>query len=118
MHDSSYLRYQGLPFSTIVDPGNAGRIDMVNHGDARCMIKTGASGETRTLLAPSRVGQQLTIAMDTDGGGDAVITVNTGVSGLATITLNDAGDTITLESITVAGVVTWQYIANRGTTIA
>jgi hypothetical protein len=116
MHNFAYERYQGLVAMQLRDPGNAGSIDLCNHGEATCMIRT-AAAETRTLLAPSRVGQRLTLAMDTDGG-DAVVTVNSGVTGLATITLNDAGDTVTLEAITVGGVLKWQYLVNRGATIA
>lgn len=101
----------------ISDPGASGTFNLDNKGRALALITT-AAAETRTVPAPDVSGQELILALDTDGG-DCTITV-TGGNGVSTIVLDDAGDSVCLVSITVAGTakwkVSWQQGASDGAT--
>lgn len=100
----------------ITDPGNAGAIPVTHSG--ACAITT-AGAETRTLAAPTFDGQRLSISMDVDGG-DGVLTVAAAINqtGNNTVTFNDAGDTIDLVAIRVAGVLRWKLVVNDGTSLS
>lgn len=102
----------------IADPGNAGAIPVTRSGNVA--ITTGAVGETRTLAIPGAAGITLALSMDVDGGGDAVITAASAVNqtGNNTITLNDAGDTVVLTAVQVAGALVWRLVVNDGATLA
>jgi hypothetical protein len=96
----------------ITDPGASGAIPVTT--DGVCPM-TSAAAETRTLAIPTFVGQRLTLCLDTDGG-DVVVTSAQpfNQTGNNTITLNDAGDTISLVAITVAGARRWRVANNDG----
>jgi hypothetical protein len=96
----------------IADPGNAGAIPVTKSGNV-AITTTGA--QTRTLAIPALAGLQLVINMDVDGG-DCVITVAAAINqtGNNTITLNDAGDTIVLRAVKVAGALVWRAGNNDG----
>jgi len=90
----------------IADPGNAGAIPVTKSG---VVSITTAGAETRTLANPGVAGIQLIINMDVDGG-DCVIAVAAAINqaGNNRITLNDAGDTIVLRAVQVAGALVWR----------
>ncbi|MFH1984128.1 MAG: hypothetical protein ABIL58_19995 [Pseudomonadota bacterium] len=98
----------------IADPGDAGAIPVTRSGQVP--ITTGGSGETRTLAIPALAGITLAISIDVDGGGDAVITAAAAVNqtGNNTITMGDAGDTIVLTAVQVAGALVWRVLVNDG----
>lgn len=96
----------------ITDPGASGAIPVTT--DGVCPM-TSAAAETRTIAIPTFVGQRLTLCLDTDGG-DVVVTVAQPINhaGNNTITFNDAGDTISLVAITIAGARRWRLLHNDG----
>jgi hypothetical protein len=100
--------------AAIADPGDAGAIPVLRSGN--CALTTGAAGETRTIADPGTVGLTLSVSHDVDGGGDAVITVATAFNqtGNNTITMADAGDTVVLTSVQVAGSPVWRLVVNDG----
>jgi hypothetical protein len=100
--------------AAIADPGDAGAIPVLRSGN--CALTTGATGETRTIADPGTVGLTLSVSHDVDGGGDAVITVATAFNqtGNDTITMADAGDTVVLTSVQVAGSPVWRLVVNDG----
>lgn len=118
--DAEALTQELLPavsrIAAIADPGDAGAIPVLRSGNVAI---TTAGAETRTLAAPGSVGLTLSLSMDVDVG-DAVITVATAFNqtGNNTITLNDAGDTVVLTSVQVAGAPVWRLVVNDGATLA
>ncbi|WP_051361133.1 hypothetical protein [Desulfuromonas sp. TF] len=102
----------------IADPGDAGAIPVTRSGNVA--ITTGAAGETRTLAIPGAAGIELAISHDVDDGGDCVITVAEAVNetGNNTITLDDAGETIVLTAVQVAGALVWRVTGNDGATLS
>ena len=99
----------------IADPGAAGAIPVTRSGSV-AITTTGAT--TRTLARPALAGIELAISLDVDGG-DAVITVAAAINqtGNNTITMNDAGDTIVLKAVQVAGALIWRTMVNDGCTL-
>ncbi len=89
----------------IPDPGDAGAIDVRQSGVVNLVT---AGAETRTLAAPRFIGQRLLLNFDTDGG-DCVVTVASyiNVEEDNTITFADAGESIELVAVTVAGTLRW-----------
>lgn len=98
----------------IADPGDGEAIPVTKSGSVA--ITTGATGETRTLAIPGLAGISVAISLNVDGGGDAVITVAAAINqtGNNTITLGDAGDTIVLTAVQVAGALAWRVLVNDG----
>ena len=103
--------------SALTDPGDAGAIPVTKTGN--CALTSGAEAETRTLAIPTIAGQELAISLDVDGGGDIAITVAAAINqtGNDTITLGDAGDTIVLKAVQVAGALVWRVVVNDGCTL-
>lgn len=91
---------------SVVDPGNAGTIDLANKGRATCGVRS-AGVETRVVPAPQAVGQELVLYCDTHAG-NITCTVTSGVTGLATVTLESVGAGATLVAVSQAGAVRWQ----------
>lgn len=100
----------------IADPGDAGAIAVDKSGV--CAITT-EDAETRTLAIPTKVGQQVALVLDVDGG-NCVVTVAGGVNqtGNNTITMGDAGDTVVLTGVQVAGALVWRLVVNDGTALS
>lgn len=100
----------------IADPGDAGAIAVDKSGV--CAITT-EGAETRTLAIPTKVGQQLALVLDVDGG-NAVVTVASAINqtGNNTITMGDAGDTVVLTGVQVAGTLAWRLVVNDGTALS
>lgn len=100
----------------IADPGDAGAIPVTRSADVAI---TTAAAETRTLAIPALAGITLAISLDVDGG-DCVITAAAAINqtGNNTITLDDAGDTLVLKSVQVAGALVWRVVSNDGCTLA
>lgn len=101
----------------IADPGNAGAIPVVRSGN--CALTTGAGAETRTLAIPAAAGITLSISHDVDGGGAATVTVASAFNqtGNNTIAFQDAGDTVVLTAVKVAGALVWRLVVNDGATL-
>jgi len=102
----------------IADPGDAGVIPVTKSGN--CALTSGADAETRTLAIPGKVGQLLAITLDVDGGGDIAITVAAAINqtGNTVITLGDAGDTVVLIGVQVAGALVWRVLVNDGAALS
>lgn len=103
----------------VADPGDAAAIP-VTYDHAKIALTTGGSGETNTLADPKRIGQELTIWVDTDGGGNRVITAASAVNqaGNTVMTFADAGDTVRLLAISLAGVPKWRIVDNEGVALS
>lgn len=99
----------------IADPGASGAIPVTRSGHVAI---TTAGAETRTLAIPGVAGITLSITLAVDGG-DCVITSAQAFNqtGNNTITLGDAGDTIVLTAVTVAGALRWRVVVNDGCTL-
>jgi len=102
--------------AAIADPGDAGAIPVTRSGN---VAVTTAGAETRTLAIPTFADQTLTLSLDVDGG-DAVVTVASAINqtGNNTITLNDAGDTVRLVGVQVAGALVWRVVVNDGAALS
>lgn len=100
----------------IADPGDAGAIPVTKSG---VVSITTTAAQTRTLAIPGIAGISLIINMDVDGG-DCVIATAAAINqtGNNRITLNDAGDTIILRAVQVAGALVWRAGNNDGCTLA
>jgi len=96
----------------IADPGASGAIPVTKSGT---VALTTTAAQTRTLARPAIAGIELAISLDVDGG-DAVITVAAAINqtGNNTITMGDAGDTIVLKAVQVAGALIWRVLVNDG----
>jgi hypothetical protein len=122
-HFADQLRCRMSGNGNIADPGNAGLIQVVID-QGLCLLKSGASGETRILGKASGanslatgipVGTEVALQMGTDGGGDIVIVCATTIDGTnSTITFNDAGDYIKLRS----DGTNWKLLNNLGCTLS
>lgn len=99
----------------VSDPGASGTFNLQNKGRVACPITT-AGAEARTIPAPEIVGQEIIVYMDTDGG-DATVTV-TGGSGITSFILDDAGDTVVMKSVAVAGTAKWVVVGAKGVAVA
>jgi len=101
----------------IADPGDAGAIPVTKSGSVA--ITTTGVVDTRTLAIPALAGITLAISLDVDAG-DAVITVAAAINqtGNNTITMEDAGDTIVLTAVQVAGALVWRVVVNDGNTLS
>lgn len=99
----------------IADPGASGAIPVTRSGSVAI---TTTAAQTRTLARPALAGIELAICLNVDGG-DAVITVAAAINqtGNNTITMNDAGDTIVLKAVHVAGALIWRTMVNDGCTL-
>jgi len=100
----------------IADPGDAAAIPVTRSGQL-AITTTGA--ETRTLAIPAINGISIMISMDVDGGDCVIATAGTiNQTGNNRITLNDAGDTIVLRAVQVAGGLLWKAGNNDGCTLS
>lgn len=101
----------------LADTGDAGAIPVTRSGNFA--ITTGATGETRTMAIPAVAGITISLSMDVDGGGDAVVTVASAINqtGNNTITFGDAGDTVILTAVQVAGALVWRVVVNDGASL-
>jgi len=100
----------------IADPGDAGAIPVTKSGSV-AITTTGA--ETRTIAIPGLAGITISISLDVDGG-NCVITAAAAINqtGNNTITMDDAGDTIVLNAVQVAGALVWRVLVNDGCTLS
>jgi len=100
----------------ITDPGDAGAIPVTKSGSV-AITTTGA--ETRTIAIPGLAGITISISLDVDGG-NCVITAAAAINqtGNNTITMDDAGDTIVLNAVQVAGALVWRVLVNDGCTLS
>ncbi len=105
----------------LLDPGNAGTIDL-DRSMGVCSVVTAAS-ETRKIGSPQRAGVIITVCLKTDGG-DLAITgaggeiLNSGSGTETTATMADAGDTLTLISVSKGANIVWAVLANHGATLS
>jgi hypothetical protein len=108
---------QSLVPAAITDPGDEGAIAVTASGV--CALTTSDTAETRTVAIPTQVGQDLTLVLDVDGGGAATVTVAAAINqtGNNTITFDDAGDTVALRAVQVAGALVWRMLVNDGATL-
>lgn len=101
----------------IADPGDGGAIPVTKSGSVA--ITTTGVDDTRTLAIPALAGITLVISLDVDAG-NAVITVAAAINqaGNNTITMGDAGDTIALTAVQVAGALVWRVVFDDGNTLS
>ena len=100
----------------ITDPGAAGAIPVTRSGSVAI---TTAEAETRTLAIPAVAGITLAISLDVDLG-TCTITAAAAINqtGNNTIALDDAGDTIVLTAVQVAGGLVWRVVVNDGCSLS
>ena len=110
IHHDLYAASKGM-----TDPGNAGTIRVTKDLQI-CEMTTGGSGETRTLANPTKAGLRFVLRLLTDGGGDAVVTAANGlnVTGNTGATFADAGDLLSLVSVTHTTGYRWEIEVNTG----
>ena len=110
IHHDLYEARKGL-----TDPGDAGTIRATQDLQI-CEMTTGGSGETRTLANPTKAGIRFVLRLLTDGGGDAVVTVANGlnVTGNTQATFADAGDLLSLVSVSTSSGYRWEIEVNNG----
>ena len=105
----------------LLDPGDAGTIEL-HRSMGVCSVVT-AGSETRKIGSPQRTGVIITGCLKTDGG-DLAITgkggeiLNSGSGTEATATMADAGDTLTLISVSKGANIVWAVLANHGATLS
>ena len=105
----------------LLDPGNAGTIEL-DRSLGVCSVVTAAS-ETRKIGSPQRTGVIITVCLKTDGG-DLAITgaggeiLNSGSGTETTATMADAGDVLTLISVSKGSNIVWAILANHGAALS
>ena len=105
----------------LLDPGNAGTIEL-DRSMGVCSVVTAAS-ETRKIGSPQRTGVVVTVCLKTDGG-DLAITgaggeiLNSGSGTETTATMADAGDVLTLISVSKGANIVWAILANHGAALS
>ena len=105
----------------LLDPGNAGTIEL-DRSMGVCSVVTAAS-ETRKIGSPQRTGVIVTVCLKTDGG-DLAITgaggeiLNSGSGTETTATMADAGDVLTLISVSKGANIVWAILANNGAALS
>ena len=114
VHHDLYSASKGLQ-----DPGDAGTIRVTKDLQI-CEMTTGGSGETRTLANPTKAGIRFVLRLLTDGGGDAVVTAENGlnVTGNDTATFGDAGDLLSLISVSTSSAFRWEVDVNTGVSLS
>lgn len=103
--------YPKVPVA-ITDPGASGAIPVTKSGSVAI---TTAGAETRTMAIPGLAGITIAMSFDVDVD-DCVITVAAAINetGNNTITMANAGDTIVLTAVQVAGALVWRIVVNDG----
>tara|TARA_R110002012_G_scaffold265300_1_gene448702 strand:- start:1965 stop:2333 length:369 start_codon:yes stop_codon:yes gene_type:complete len=105
----------------LLDPGDAGTIEL-DRSMGVCSVVTAAS-ETRKIGSPQRTGVIVTVCLKTDGG-DLAITgaggeiLNSGSGTETTATMADAGDVLTLISVSKGANIVWAILANHGAALS
>ena len=105
----------------LLDPGDAGTIEL-DRSLGVCSVVTAAS-ETRKIGSPQRTGVIVTVCLKTDGG-DLAITgaggeiLNSGSGTETTATMADAGDVLTLISVSKGANIVWAILANHGAALS
>ena len=105
----------------LLDPGNAGTIEL-DRSMGVCSVVTAAS-ETRKIGSPPRTGVIVTVCLKTDGG-DLAITgaggeiLNSGSGTETPATMADAGDVLTLISVSKGANIVWAILANHGAALS
>ena len=105
----------------LLDPGNAGTIEL-DRSMGVCSVVTAAS-ETRKIGSPQRPGVIITVCLKTDGGDLAITSaggeiLNSGSGTETTATMADAGDVLTLISVSKGANIVWAVLANHGATLS
>lgn len=107
--------YKAWDRCPIVDPGNAGSIQVRQSGPVHLRS---AGVETRTLPRPGAKGTHLFIDMEADGG-DITLTVTGGYNeaGTTTFTFSDPGQFLYLVSVyeSASGLYEWRKISDYNT---
>ena len=105
----------------LLDPGDAGTIEL-DRSLGVCSVVPAASA-TRKIGRPPRTGVIVTVCLKTDGG-DLAITgaggeiLNSGSGTETTATMADAGDVLTLISVSKGANVVWAILANHGAALS
>ena len=108
VHHDLYRAMKGMS-----DPGDAGTIRVTQDLQICEMVTTTA--ETRTLANPTKSGIRFVLRLLTDGG-DAVVTAANGlnVTGNTIATFEDAGDLLSLVSVSTTSAFRWEIEVNTG----
>ena len=105
----------------LLDPGNAGTINL-DRTMGVCSVVTAAS-ESRKIGSPQRTGIIITVCLKTDGGDLAITSaggeiLNSGSGTETTATMADAGDVLTLISVSKGANIVWAILANHGAALS
>tara|TARA_R110000824_G_scaffold20296_3_gene76730 strand:+ start:96 stop:440 length:345 start_codon:yes stop_codon:yes gene_type:complete len=106
----------------LLDPGDAGTIEL-DRSLGVCSVVT-AGTETRKIGSPQRTGVIITVCLKTDGGGTLTISgkggeiLNSGSGTETGAAMADAGDTLTLISVSKGANIVWAVLANHGATLS
>lgn len=97
----------------LADPGNAGTIRP--NADLSICEMVSAASETRTLANPTKAGIRFVLRLLTDGGDVAVTAANgLNVTGNTVATFEDAGDLLSLVSVSTSTGYRWEIEVNTG----
>lgn len=98
---------------SMVDPGNAGTIQVAEDLQILEVVTTGA--ETRTLANPTKQGIRFTLRLLTHGG-NLVVTASNGLnsSGNTQATFDAASEMLVLISVQYASGYRWDVLHNVG----
>ena len=105
----------------LLDPGDEGTIEL-DRSFGVCSVVT-AGAEDRYIGSPQRTGVVITICLKTDGG-DLTISgkggeiLNSGSGTETDAVMADAGDVLTLISVSKGANIVWAVLANHGAALA
>jgi len=115
-HQMHNILYRGS--KVLVDPGNGGTI-IVNQDLQICEMVSLAAGETRILANPTKAGIRFVLRVLTDGGGIVVTgSRQLNVIGDTEVTMNEAGDLLSLISVTHTTGYRWEILVNTGSVVS
>ena len=105
----------------LLDPGDAGTIEL-DRSMGVCSVVT-AGSETRKIGSPQRTGVIVTVCLKTDGGDLAITSaggeiLNSGSGTDTTATMANAGDSLTLISVSKGANIVWTILANHGASLS
>lgn len=115
-HQMHNILYRGS--KVLVDPGDGGTI-IVNQDLQICEMVSTGSGQTRILANPTKAGIRFVMRVLTDGG-SIIVTAprQLNVIGDTEVTMSDAGDLLSLISVTHTTGYRWEILVNTGSVVS